>query len=70
MSIAGEEKGAIMYKVMIADNFHYMGESESYSSWSTLEESIANCIEIVDKSLQASYKPGMTSEDLYEDEFW
>lgn len=32
-----------------------------------MAEAIAKCIEIVYKCLQASYKPRMTNEELYED---
>lgn len=36
-----------MYKVIVADNYHYMDESESYASgtYATLEEAVAACKE-------------------------
>lgn len=57
-----------MYKVIVADNYHYMDESESYTlgSYATLEEAISKCKEIVDEYLSSAYEPSMTSEMLYE----
>lgn len=57
-----------MYKVIVADNYHYMDESESYTAdtYATLEEAIAACKEIVDEYLLSAYQPGMTSDVLYE----
>jgi len=57
-----------MYKVIVADNFNYMDESESYTagSYATLEEAIVKCKEIVDSYLDSSYQSGMTSDQLYD----
>ena len=57
-----------MYKVIVADNFHYMDESESYTSgeFSTLEEAIVKCKKIVNRFLKSAYQSGMSSEELYE----
>jgi hypothetical protein len=57
-----------MYKVIVADNYHYMDESESYplGSYATLEDAIAKCKEIVDEYLLSEYQPAMTTEMLYE----
>jgi hypothetical protein len=57
-----------MYKVIVADNYHYMDDSESYDAetYATLEEAIAACKEIVDEYLLSAYQPGMTSEVLYD----
>ena len=57
-----------MYKVIVADNYHYMDESESYihGSFKTLEEAILACKIIVDEYLLSAYQSGMTSETLYE----
>lgn len=57
-----------MYKVIVADNYHYMDESESYTagSYATLEEAIAACKQIVDDYLLSAYQPGMTSDILYD----
>lgn len=57
-----------MYKVIVADNYHYMDESESYTSgsYATLEEAIAKCKEIVDEYLSSAYQPEMTSDMLYD----
>lgn len=56
-----------MYKVIVADNYHYMDESESYTAdtYATLEEAIAKCKEIVDEYLYSAYQQNMTSEELY-----
>lgn len=57
-----------MYKVIVADNYHYMDDSESYTSgtYAKLEEAMAKCKEIVDEYLLSAYQPGMTSDALYE----
>jgi hypothetical protein len=55
------------YKVVIADNFHYMDESENvtHGHFDTLEEAIAACKLIVEESLWHHHKPGIRAEDLY-----
>ena len=57
-----------VYKVMIDDNFHFMDESERYmaGAFATAEEAIEACKRIVERSLEESYKPGMTAEELYD----
>ena len=55
------------YEVVIADNFHYMDETE-YSiqgTYHTETDAIKACKQIVDKYLHHAYKPGMTAEELY-----
>ena len=56
------------YKVMIDDNAHYMEEDErtEYAAFGTLEEAIAACRWLVDRSLRDLYRPGMTSAQLYD----
>jgi hypothetical protein len=56
------------YKVMVDDNFHYMEEDErrEHGSYSTLEDAISTCKGLVDRSLAASYRPGMTAAELFE----
>jgi hypothetical protein len=55
------------FTVVIADNFHYMDEGESYEhgKFETLEDAIAAAKGIVDKFLVAALKPGMSAEQLY-----
>lgn len=57
-----------MYKVIVADNYHYMDSSESYvqGNYATLQEAIDMCKSIVDEYLVSAYKSDMTSADLYE----
>jgi hypothetical protein len=56
------------YSVMIDDNFHYMDKEHRlhFGTFSTPEEAVAACREIVDDWLKSHKKPGMTAEDLYE----
>jgi hypothetical protein len=56
------------YRVIVADNFHYMDESKHYTlgEFNTLETAIAACRKIVDDDLDHSFKPGMTAKELYE----
>jgi hypothetical protein len=55
------------FTVLIADNFHYMDESENYEhgKFETLESAIAAAKRIVDEFLVSALKPGMTAEELY-----
>jgi hypothetical protein len=55
------------FTVVIADNFHYMDEGESYEhgKFETLEDAIAAAKGIVDRFLVAALKPGMSAEQLY-----
>jgi hypothetical protein len=61
-----EDKGP--FTVVIADNFHYMDESEytSHGTFDTLEAAIAAAKSIVDSFLSSALKSGMTAEQLYE----
>ena len=56
------------YAVKIDDNFHYMDEEERvhFRTYSTAEEAVAVCREIVDDWLESHNNPGMTAKDLYE----
>ena len=62
---AGE---SVTFKVLVDDNFHYMDESERYSrgAFSTWAEAVAECKRIVDEELAHMYKPGMSSEELFQ----
>ncbi|MEZ5307178.1 MAG: hypothetical protein R2684_08550 [Pyrinomonadaceae bacterium] len=55
------------FQVVVADNFHYMDESEFYihGTFETLELAIEAAKKIVDSSLDFAYKPGMTASELY-----
>jgi hypothetical protein len=57
-----------MYKVRVADNFHYMDEDESYDagSFNTIEEAINKCIDIVDQFLTSNYREGMSNKQLFD----
>lgn len=61
-----DSKGA--FTVIVADNFHYMDESESYElgKFETLEAAIEVSKRIVDEYLAANLQPGMTADKLYE----
>lgn len=56
------------YKVMVDDNFHYMDEDarSEHGTFATLEEAVAACRALVDRSLRTSWKPGMSADALYE----
>lgn len=56
-----------LYKVFVDDNFHFMDESERYADgvYSTYEEAVEQCKQIVDEFLEDAHKPGMTSDQLY-----
>lgn len=54
------------YTVMVDDNFHYMDEDDRHKlgSFATLEEAVAACRAVVETSLKAVYKPGISAEAL------
>jgi hypothetical protein len=57
------------YKVMVDDNFHYMEEDErdEVGTFSTIEEAIAACKQIVDNSLRHLAKgKTYTPDELYD----
>lgn len=56
-----------MYKVIIDDNFHFMDENESYGSgtFSTYEEAVAKCKDIINEFLESAILPADTAEGLY-----
>jgi hypothetical protein len=57
------------YKVMVDDNFHYQDSDERWEqgTYETVEEAIAACRGLVDRSLEKAYKPGTSAEALYGD---
>ncbi|HLJ59730.1 MAG TPA: hypothetical protein VKZ50_08360 [bacterium] len=56
------------YKVMVDDNFRYEDPEERWEHgvYDTAEDALAACRRIVDQSLQASYRPGMSAQALYD----
>jgi hypothetical protein len=57
----------VPFTVIVADNFHYMDESESYrlGEFATLDEALDASRRIVDEYLASAYAPGMTAAALY-----
>ena len=55
------------YRLLVDDNFHYMGQSERYDSgrFATLEQAIAAAKSIVDSYLSDAHVPGMTADELF-----
>lgn len=55
------------FTVIVADNFHYMDESENYEhgKFETLDLAIAASKRIVDEFLASAFKPGITADALY-----
>ena len=60
------DRGAMSYKVLVDDNFHYMDESERYELgvFPTLDAAIEASQRIVDEYLRSAYQPGMTTDAL------
>lgn len=56
------------YKVMIDDNFHYqdLDERREHGTYETVQEALAACRAIVDRSLAEEYRPGISAEALYD----
>jgi hypothetical protein len=55
------------YKIVVADNFHYMDEDE-YADGGVFDSyaaAVEACREIVDRSLAACHEPGMSPDELY-----
>jgi hypothetical protein len=55
------------FKVIVADNFHYMDESESYEygTFDSLELAIEAAKRIVDEYLASAYNSSMSAAQLY-----
>jgi hypothetical protein len=55
------------YKVLVDDNFHYQDPDarREHGNYESLEEALAACREIVDRSLEEEYRVGMSAEALY-----
>lgn len=56
-----------MYTVMIADNYHYMGEESEYivDRYGTWNGAMERCKQIVDDCLKHLHEPGMSAEQLW-----
>jgi hypothetical protein len=56
------------YKVMVDDNFHYMDEDDRYEhgTFSTLEEAVASCKQLVDADLTELAERNVTADKLYD----
>ena len=55
------------FKLIVADNFHYMDESENYEygTFDSLELAVAAAKRIVDEYLATAHTPGMSAAELY-----
>ena len=55
------------FKVIVADNFHYMDESKNYElgTFDTLDEAISASRRIVDQCLESAYKQGIPALELF-----
>jgi len=58
----------MLFKVIVADNFHHMDEDESYElgAFDSLANALGASRLIVDKFLASSYRPGMSSAELFD----
>lgn len=56
------------YRVLVDDNFHYTEEDErsEFGVFDTVDEAIAACRDIVERSLVHLHRPGMTAGALLE----
>ena len=56
-----------MYTLHVADNFHYMDESETYKAgeFATWNEAVNAARGLVDRCLAESFRPGMSATALY-----
>ncbi len=56
----------ISYRVVVADNFHYMDDSENYTpgSFISIEDVVAAAKTVVDEYPASAYEPGMNSSAL------
>lgn len=55
-----------MFTVRVADNFHYLDDSETYThgEFSTWAEAVEAARAIVDRCLAEYYQPGMAADTL------
>jgi len=52
---------------MVDDNFHYQDPDErsEQGTYATVEEALAACRGIVDRSVEEEFRVGISAEDLY-----
>ena len=57
-----------MFKVLVADNFHYMDEDElhEHGTFATWAEAVAAARAIVDAELAEQAAPGLTADELFD----
>ncbi len=63
-----DESSNRKWKVFVDDNFHYMDERERYllGEFDSRVEAVAVCKKMVDDFLSSQFKPGMTTERLFQ----
>ncbi len=56
------------YNVLVDDNYHFMDETERFSSgtFATVEGAVARCRTIVDEFLEREHSPGISASELYD----
>jgi hypothetical protein len=56
------------YRVIVADNFHYQDPSErdEHGTYETVDEALAVCRAVVDRSLANEFRTGISAEALYD----
>lgn len=56
------------FSIYVADNYHYMDESETYvkDGYATWDAALDEARRIVIRSVREVYEPGMTADVLYE----
>jgi hypothetical protein len=56
------------YKVMVDDNFHYQNPGKRWEQgvYETVDEALAVCRGLVDRSLKEEYRLGNSAEALYD----
>jgi hypothetical protein len=55
------------FQVLIDDNFHYQDPAErrEHGIYANVEDALAACRAIVDRSLQEQFRPGISAEALF-----
>src|SRR5690606_31379428 len=58
----------VSYTIIVADNFHYQDRDEEYvaGTYASAEEALAEARCIVDRSVLANFRSGLTAEAVYE----
>jgi hypothetical protein len=56
-----------LYKVMVDDNFHCQAPEDrrEHGVYETLAQAVAACRELVDRSLGAEFRPGISAQALF-----